>query len=65
MAACDEVDDQLDTVTGSKSEAGSQLVGMNGSINSDDPADGADMVGTVTELGTHDGTSPYDCVGNP
>jgi hypothetical protein len=60
VTVCDEVDGQLDTVTGSKSEAGSQLVGMNGSVKSDDPADDGDMVEAVTELGMDDGTSPYD-----
>jgi hypothetical protein len=61
--ASDEVDDQLGPEAGSKSEAGSQLVGVNGSFKSADAADDVDMAGTVTATGIDDETSPYDCVG--
>lgn len=40
-------------------------MGMNGSVKSDDPVGDADMAGAMTELGMDDGTSPYDCIGNP
>lgn len=61
---CDEVDGQVGPRTGSKSDADSLLVGVNGSAKSADAADDADMVGTVTAP-SMDETSPYDCIGNP
>ena len=67
--ASDEVDDQLGPGVGSKSEAGSQLVGVNGSFKSadSDEADDVDIAGTAVATGIDDETSSYDCVdvGNP